>query len=281
MVEEDGIRNSQGDGRAPDLRKRDEPDRHGNLLRLDLDLRDGESGLRVHAATDAEQDRVAVDLGGRGVEVDSVHERAPNEGQDAAGQVPRHVIPVLGHHGAVQRDSKDQEANERQKADTCFDGGVVAGELEVERDEVDGHEEDGDRGGHLHEEDDERLVEEELAGEDASVLGGEDAVGLLQAEDDPEDARDDEAGDCLAGVPGVDGASEIGCHNAGHGGSDHEDCAEIVQLGETLLVWDARSWVVRWKHEEVDRGADGANEDCKRSKLMHGEMQDTNHSRLM
>ena len=153
--------------------------------------------------------------------------------------------------------------------------------MEVERDEVDGHEEDGDRGGHLHEEDDKRLVEEELAGKDAPVLGGEDAVGLLQAEDDPEDARDDEAGDCLARIPGVDGASKVDCHDAGHGGTHHEDCAEIVQLGEALLVWDTGSWIVRRKHEEVNWSADCANEDCKRPKLMHREMGITDNSRLM
>ena len=228
LIQKYGICNRKGDGRASDLCEGNEANGRGDFFWLDFDLSNCEAGLYVHAASDPEDDGIAVDFRDGGVGLDGVHQSATDKGEDAASEIPGHVVAVFRHKGAVQDDGEDEHADERKETDAGFDGGVVSRELEKEGNEVDGNEDEGDGGGHLHEEDDEGFVFEELAGEDSGFFCGQDTEGLLKAEDDKQDARDDETGDGLAGVPGVDDSTEVYCHYAGDTGADHEERSEVV-----------------------------------------------------
>lgn len=148
-------------------------------MRLDLDLGDCEARLRIHATSETDQDRVAVDFRGGRVQVDGVHEGAAYEGETAASKVPRHVVSVFGHEGAVEENGEDEEADEREETHACLDGLVVPSELEEERDEIDWYEEEGYHGGHLHEEDDKGFVFEELAREDSAFFCSQNTEYLL------------------------------------------------------------------------------------------------------
>ena len=131
---------------------------------------DGEARLGVHATSDTEQDLIAVDVRGGRVHVDGVHESTTYEGNTAPYEVPRHVVSVFGHESAVKDHGKDEGANQRQETHACANSRVIPRELEKERNKIDGYEEDGDRGGHLHEEDDECFVLQELAREDSGLF---------------------------------------------------------------------------------------------------------------
>lgn len=197
-------------------------------MRLNFDLGDREARLGVHATSDTEQDCIAVDLRGGRVQLDRVHKCTAYEGETAAYKVPRHVVSVFGHEGAVEDYGEDEEADKRKETHACLNSRVAPRKLKEERDKVDRYEEDGYRGGHLHEEDDECFVLEELAREDSGFFCSQDAERLLEAEDDEQNAGDDETGDCLAGVPGIDYAAEAYCHYASNTGTDHQKRSEVV-----------------------------------------------------
>lgn len=148
-------------------------------MRLDFDLGDCKARLGVHAASDADQDRVAVDFRGGGVQLDGVHEGTADEGNAAACKVPRHVVSVFGHEDAVEDDGKDEHTDEREETHACPDRRVVPSELKVEWDEIDGYEEESYRGSHLHKEYDKCFVFEELAWEDPGLFRSQNAERLL------------------------------------------------------------------------------------------------------
>lgn len=208
LVQKDAVGYGERDGRAANLSARDEADSQRDLFRLDLDLRDGEGGLGVGAGADADDDAVAVDGRRRGGAVDRVHERAADDGEDAADQVPGHIEAVLGHDDAVAQDREDHQADEREEPHAGVERAVALDELEEERDEVDGHEGDGDGRGRHGEEDDHGPALQEVDREDAARLRGEDGVRLLDANHDEEDARGDEQANDAARVPGVKIAAE-------------------------------------------------------------------------
>lgn len=72
-----------------------------------------------------------------------------------------------------------------------------------------------------------RFAAEEVAWERA-VLGGEEAVGLLEAEEDKKGAGDGEGGDGAGVVPGVDDAAAIDGQHARDAGAEDEEGSEIV-----------------------------------------------------
>ncbi|KFY14665.1 hypothetical protein V492_02495 [Pseudogymnoascus sp. VKM F-4246] len=133
-VEEHRVRDGDGDGDAGDLGAADESDGAGDFVGLDGALGHGEGGLAEGADADAEDDGVAVDLGGGGGGVDGVHEGRADDVEDAAAEVPGHVVAVFGEDGAVDDAGEDHEEDIGQDADAGLKGGVALGELEEEGD---------------------------------------------------------------------------------------------------------------------------------------------------
>ena len=148
-------------------------------MRLNFNLGDGEARLGVHATSDTEQDRIAVDFRGGRVQLDGIHKSTTDEPQTATCKIPRHVVSVFGHQGAVEDNGKDEEADQRKETHACLNSRVVPRELKEEREEVDRYEEDGDGGGHLYKEDDKCFALQELAREDSGFLGSQDTERLL------------------------------------------------------------------------------------------------------
>ena len=228
LVQENRIRNSKCDGRATDLRERDEANGQGNHVRFNFDLSNCEGCLGVHAGSETEQDCVSVNLRVGGVHFNGVHERTANESETAACEVPRHVDTVFRHEGAVEHDGENENADEREETDPCLDSGVVPRKLKEEWDEVHRYEENVCRGGRLNKEDDKCFVLEELAREDSVFFCRHNSERLLQAKDNEQNAGYDETGDYLAGVPGIDDAAEVYCHDARNTGTDHEKRSDVV-----------------------------------------------------
>ena len=85
---------------------------------------------------------------------------------------------------AVEQDEDTEDTDERQKSDTGFNGVVSLGELEVQRDVVDGNEAGrvDSRGHHVQKHC--VVVSHEVTRENASLHGGEDGVGLLDGKGD-------------------------------------------------------------------------------------------------
>lgn len=121
-------------------------------MRLNFDLGDCEARLGVHASSETDQDRIAVDFRGRCVQLDGVHKCTAYEGKTAACQVPRHVVPVFGHEDAVEDNGKNEEADKRKETHACPNRRVVPRKLKEEWDKINGYKEEGYRGRHLHEE---------------------------------------------------------------------------------------------------------------------------------
>lgn len=86
------------------------------------------------ADADAKEDRKTVDLGGGGGGVNGVHEGRADDEEDAAAEVPGHVVPVFGEDGAVDDAPEDHEEDVGEDADAGLEGGVALGELEEEGD---------------------------------------------------------------------------------------------------------------------------------------------------
>lgn len=59
-------------------------------------LRDCVAGLLYAANTEADDDGVAIDLGGRYVGVDCINERRTNEQENTSHDIPRYVVAKLG-----------------------------------------------------------------------------------------------------------------------------------------------------------------------------------------
>ena len=142
-------------------------------MRSNFDLGDREACLGVHATSDTDQDCIAVDFRGGRIQLDGVHDCTADEGEAAAYKVPRHVVSVLGHEGAVEDDGKNEEADKRKETHACLNSRVVPRKLKEEQDKIDRYEEQDYRGGHLHEEDDKCFVLKELAREDSGVFGSQ------------------------------------------------------------------------------------------------------------
>ncbi len=150
-------------------------------MRFNFDLSDCEACLGVHAGSETEQNRVSVDLRVGGVHINGVHERTAYKGETAACEVPRHVVTVFRHEGAVEHDGKNKDADEREETYPCLYSRVVPRKLKEEWDKVHRHEENGCRGGRLDKEDDKCFVLEELTREDSVFFCRHNAERLLQA----------------------------------------------------------------------------------------------------
>jgi len=132
--------------------------------------------------------------------------------------------------------------------------GAGQGALHVERhDDADGC------SSRLAEEQDHRAASEELDREDAVRGVREDGQFLLDGEDGEKHKGEDEAGDDLAAVPGVQDATEGKGHDTTDEGSDENDGANPVDLLKASQHGNALSRVERWDHEEVD-GREGGTE---------------------
>ena len=152
LVEEDGVGDGQGDGRAEQLTQSDEADGFGNLGLPHLGLCDGEAGLDKGAAADAGEDGVAVDARCGRVLIHGIHERLADDGEDAAEEEPWGVPSGSAHDGAVGDAEDDQHHHVWEEVDACRNGGGIAYELVQQGNEVDG-DEDGCAaacGGHVH-----------------------------------------------------------------------------------------------------------------------------------
>ena len=115
--------------------------------------------------------------------------------------------------------------------------------MEEERDEVDGNESGCGSAGCSGKQHDQRSRPEELDRENAAVFGCEDFHALLHPKGDEEDARNDKQSDDSARVPGVERSAEINGENSSNIGPTDEDCAYIIELGETLPERYARAGV--------------------------------------
>ncbi len=93
------------------------------------------------------RNRVSVVLRVGGVHINGVHERTADKGETAACEVPRHVVTVSRHEGAVEHNGKNKDADEREETYPCLDSGVVPRKLKEEWDKVHWYEEHGCRGG--------------------------------------------------------------------------------------------------------------------------------------
>jgi hypothetical protein len=133
-VKEHRVRDSDRDSDTRNLGTGDEAHRAGDIRGLNSALSDRERGLAEDADADAEDDAEAVDLGGSGGGVDGVHEGGADDEEDAAAEVPGHVVPVFGEDGAVDDAPEDHEEDVGEDADAGLEGGIALRELEEEGD---------------------------------------------------------------------------------------------------------------------------------------------------
>ena len=212
-----------------------------------------------HSCPETDEHAVAVDAGDAAVCVDGVHQCATDDGQDAAGGVPGHVIPKGRHDSTVCDDGEYHEEDEREEADAGFEGGVISCELEEDGNHVDWDEDRCSASGSHAEEDKYGAGLEELNGEDAAGGSSEDRVDLLDAEDDEEYAGADEEPDDLAAIPRVGDATEGDGHDARDEGADGDDAAEVVHFAGAVHEGDAWAGVFVREHEDIHGGANGAD----------------------
>ena len=176
-------RHAQAKRDTTDLRRVDVPDRLAVFLRAGLDDGSGHGVpvLECQTRADADENRVAVDVCIGGVRVDERgHQGAANHDQNSADGVVRCVAADGGEGPACQHDEEDEHEDVGKEADCGLQRCVAAGELEEERDVVEGDGEGGGRCGGDDKEEYEFAAGEELDGEDAVGLGGEDGKGLLK-----------------------------------------------------------------------------------------------------
>lgn len=258
LVQKHRIGNTQRDRGPRELSESTEADSDGDEMFLDLRLDDGERQLDESATPDAEYNTIAVDLGRRGAFVDGVEQGAADDGQDAREQVPGHVVRFLAHKDAVGHGGRDVEDDVGEQAHPGLQRDVVAHELEVQRDEVDRGEDDGRGAGGGDEGHDHDGGAQELEGEEAFGGGGQE--GLLDEEEDNEDAGCDEEADDAAAVPGVEGAAEGDGHESRGEDTAHQDGAGDVDFAEAVLERDVGSGVRSWEQEEIYGGTNSTHE---------------------
>nr|POE77913.1 hypothetical protein CFP56_09556 [Quercus suber] len=98
-----------------------------------------------------------------------------------------------------------------------------------------------------------------MNGEDTMIFCGPDGPDLLRQEEAQDHKRYDEEGDDLPGIPGVDGATKGDGHDDGDVAAAHQHHSDVVDLHRALFDRLPGPRVERWEKEDVDRGADTAN----------------------
>jgi hypothetical protein len=88
--------------------------------------------------TDAEpdDDTIAIYSCYRCLGIYGIYKRAASKAKETAERVPRHVVAVGRENSAVSDNSEDHKHNKREETHARFEGGVVAGELEENRDHI-------------------------------------------------------------------------------------------------------------------------------------------------
>ena len=259
QVEEDGVGDGEGDGDAGDLGAGDEADGEGDFLGRDEPLRDGEGGVDEGPRAQPAEGERGVDVGGPRGQGDVEEHGVADNDEEAAGQEPREVVPEFLHQGPVEHRAEDQGDDVREEADAGAQSVVRLDELEVDWDEVDGDEGIGGGGGDLGKEDGHFFVGDVVDGEDAAGKRRQDGEGLLEGEQDEEDAGEDEERDDGRAVPSVEDAAKGDGHDAGDKSANLEERAEIVDFTAAGEQGGAGAGVARWEVEKVDGSEGGPN----------------------
>ena len=95
-----------------------------------------------------------------------------------------------------------------------------------------------------------RFVPEELYGEDAVLLVGEDLESLLETKDDEERTGDDEGDNDVPAVPWVENTAEGDTHDTRNESANDDDSADPVDLASACLEWCPLSRVEGWEQKD-------------------------------
>lgn len=115
-------------------------------------------------------------------------------------------------------------------------GGIVACELEEDRDHVDG-EEDCSAACRGHSEEDEDCTKfEEFDGEDPTRCGGQSGVYLLDSENNKENARADEEANDISAVPWVGDSTERNGQDSRDESTEGKNGSKVIYL--TCAVYE-------------------------------------------
>jgi hypothetical protein len=96
----------------------------------------GERSLCKKTIAESDDDTIAIHSCYRCMGIDGVYERAAGKAEETAERVPGHVVTVGRENSAVSDDGEDHEHDKGEETHAGFEGGVVAGELEEDRDHV-------------------------------------------------------------------------------------------------------------------------------------------------
>ncbi|KAF4632928.1 hypothetical protein G7Y89_g5198 [Cudoniella acicularis] len=88
---------------------------------------------------------------------------------------------ILREDSAISDDGEDHKYDKGEKTHACFEGGVVTGKLEEDRDHIDRDKDYGSAYSGYSEEDKHSPRLEKLYREDTSASGGENGVNLLKS----------------------------------------------------------------------------------------------------
>ena len=177
----------------------------------------------------AENER-GVYVGGAAGEGEEEEHGVAGDDEEAAGEEPWEIVLEALHERAVDHCGKDEGNDVREQAHPRAEGLIRLNKLEIERDEVDRDERVGGGGSDLGEEDGYFFVNDVIDRKNTAGKRCLDGEGLLEAEDDEEDAGKDEERGYSRAVLGVYNAAEGDGHDSRDEGADLQEGTEVVDL---------------------------------------------------
>lgn len=182
-----------------------------------------------------------------------VYMRSANRDEDAAGQIPYHVISGLWHKVASQQDRGNIKAHKRQQPDSGHGPVLSVDILEVKREVVNGDKERSSTASHTGIQEKKMLVRHKSAWEQLVLFGCECRKILSNTECNQTNAEHHKQGDDAVVVPGPLAACKTKDHDKGHICGHVQDDPQPVQPSEFLHERRADLLREGRKYEDINR----------------------------